>query len=148
MSLKNQTKEIYIRYGLTDFEFEVYLVYLSQPQITASEVAGILEKDLQEIKLITDKLCEINFIKKIEGIINRYIPLEPFFELFVSESARFRDEISKIKDNVLSDQSIRFANLDAIEKTSLETISLSVKTAVEDIFKKADQHDVDKKSKI
>jgi hypothetical protein len=148
MSLKNQTKEIYIRYGLSDFEFEVYLVFLSQPQITVSEVAGILEKDLQEIKLITEKLCSINFIKKIEGIIDRYIPLEPFFELFVSESAKFRDEISKIKDTVLSDQSIRFANLDSIQNSSLETIDTSVKTAVEDIFKKADQHDVDKKSKI
>ena len=148
MSLKNQTKEIYKQYGLTDFEFEVYAVFLSQPQITVSEVAGILEKDLQEIKLITEKLCSINFIKKIEGIIDRYIPLEPFFELFVSESAKFRDEISHIKDNVLSDQSIRFANLDTIENSSLEKIDVTVKTSIDNIFKKSDQHDVDKKSKI
>ncbi|MHA1767804.1 MAG: hypothetical protein ACTSVK_16285, partial [Promethearchaeota archaeon] len=149
MSLKESTKKIYKQYGLSDFEFEVYMVFLSQPQITLSEVAGILEReDLQEIQLIADKLCQINFIKKIEGIIDRYIPLEPFFELFVSESAKFRDEISHIKDNVLSDQSIRFANLDTIQNASLETIDTSIKAVADDIFKKTDQHDVDKKTKI
>ncbi len=103
MSLKDQTntEEIFTRYGLTEEEFKTYLVFLSQPQVTVSEVADMLEKDVESVTKIAAKLEENNFIKKIPGVIERYIPLEPYFSLFNKDSEVFREEIGTIKDNVL-----------------------------------------------
>ena len=61
MSLKEQTKSIYQKYGLTDYQFKVYLVFLSYPQFTVSEVAGVLDKaetseELKEAKMVIQKI--------------------------------------------------------------------------------------------
>jgi hypothetical protein len=156
--VKNQIKEIYTEYGLSDEEFETYLVYLGNPQITVSETAGIMEKEevedeglLDRVKVITEKLEKTNFIKKLPGKIgamDRYIPLEPYLEMFNKKSGVFRDEISTIKDNVLADQSSRFENLEGIEKNAVGSIDTAVNTQVEDFFKVSDSHDVDKKTVI
>ena len=148
MSLKEQTKEIYTHYGLTDEEFEAYKVYLGFTQSTISEVAGILEVDPDKIKAITEKLEGLNFVRKIPGIVDRYIPLEPYLELFNKQSETFREDIGKIKDNVLADQATRFENLEGIEKNAVDTIDTAVKTQVNEFFKDSDNHDVDKKSVI
>lgn len=149
MSLKEHTKEIYGRYGLTDEEFQAYLIFLGYPQFTVSEVAGVLGKEEpSEIQTIADKLESLNFIKKIPGIIDRYIPLEPYLEMFNKESATFREEISQIKDSVLMDQSSRFENLDDIENSGVQAINTSVSTQIDAFFKESDTNDVDKKNVI
>jgi len=149
MSLKEHTKEIYGRYGLTDEEFNAYVVFLGYPQFTVSEVAGVLGKEEpSEIQIIADKLESLNFIKKIPGIVDRYIPLEPYLEMFNKESATFREEIGQIKDAVLTDQSSRFENLEGIENSAVQAINTSVSTQIDGFFKESDTNDVEKKGVI
>jgi hypothetical protein len=151
MSLKEKLPEIFLRYGLSEEEFLIYSVYLGLPQATVGEVANILEKEeeaVEQLQKITDKLVELKFLKVVPGVINRYIPLEPYFELYVKESQTFRDEISTIKDNVLADQSKRFEKLEAIENGAVGEVDKAVANQVNDFFKDSDAHDVDKKSVI
>jgi len=135
MSLKEQTQEIYTKFGLTDYQFKVYLVFLSYPQFTVSEVAGILDKadtseDLKTIQDIADKLEKVNFIKKIPGVIDRYVPCEPYLEMFNKESAEFRVEVTRIKDEVLTGQSTRFENLEGIETTAKTAVDTTIQKQV------------------
>ena len=99
MSLKEQTKEIYQRYGLTDEEIKVYMVFLSYPQFTVSEVAGVLDKEeqLDEIQKLADKLEQQKLIKKIPGVVERYVPMEPYLEVFTKETTKFRENIEQTK---------------------------------------------------
>lgn len=147
MSLKEETKEIFQHYGLTEAEIEAYLVFLSYPQFTISEVAGVLEKEeqLTEIQEIAAKLEKIGFIKKIPGVVDRYVPCEPYLELFTKESAQFRSIINKVKDDALADQSSRFENLESIENNAKESINSTVETQIGDIFRETDTKDVHKK---
>jgi sugar-specific transcriptional regulator TrmB len=116
--------EIFTQYGLTDDEVKVYIGYLGMPQATVSQIMSLLEMEYDAVDTITKKLVDEKFLKKIEGKIERFIPLEPYFSLFTGQSKIFRDEISKIKDNVLADQSSKYDELDGIatnEKGSIET---------------------------
>jgi sugar-specific transcriptional regulator TrmB len=159
MSLKDFTKEVFTRYGLTEEMINVYLAFLRIPRATISQAymylnaeAEInnetLDADLAKIVEITDDLVGKGFLKKIEGIVDRYIPLEPFFELFTKESGLLRGEISKIKDTVLADQSTRFETLEGIQDNSINEITDAVSTQVNDFFVDSDKKDSDKKEKL
>jgi hypothetical protein len=151
MSLKEKLPEIFTRYGLTEEEFLVYVVFLGLPQATIGEVAFILNKEeegIESIQKIADKLDQLKFIKKLPGVVERYIPLEPYFELFAKESSVYREEIANIKDNALGDQSKRFERLEGIEKNAVGEIDKAVNDQVKDFFKDSDTHDVDKKGVI
>ncbi|MHA1533746.1 MAG: hypothetical protein ACTSP8_03355, partial [Promethearchaeota archaeon] len=131
MSLKEFTKEIFTRYGFTEEQINVYIVYLRVPRATSSEVYLSLTEDhpdlTYEIVLeITNWLVEKDFLKKVTGIVDRYIPLEPFFELYIGESKIFRDEIAKTKDSILADQSNRFEKLEAIQDKSISEVATAV----------------------
>ncbi|TFG11678.1 MAG: hypothetical protein EU535_06985, partial [Promethearchaeota archaeon] len=134
MSLKEFTKEIFTRYGFTEEDIQVYLGFLRVPRATISEVHLHIDPDQQTeyaaIEAITKKLVEKGFLKKVDGIIDRYIPLEPFFELFVNESEIFRNEIAKIKDAVLADQSERFDKLEQIQDKSINEVDTAVDTQI------------------
>ncbi|MHA1368277.1 MAG: helix-turn-helix domain-containing protein, partial [Promethearchaeota archaeon] len=67
MSLKEVNKEIFTRYGLTEDEINVYIIYLSMPQATVSYVMNVLEMEYDKVKEITEKLEQEKFLKKIEG---------------------------------------------------------------------------------
>ncbi len=151
MSLKEFTKEVFTRYGLTEDDIRVYLRYLAVPRATMSEVYLAFEEgeiEYKQVEDITKKLVENNFLKKIEGIVTRYIPLEPFFELFTNESERFRNEIAKIKDNVLTDQSNRFEKLEAIQNKSIGEVESAVDTQINAFFEDSDNKSINKKERI
>ena len=151
MSLKEFTKEVFTRYGLTEDDIEVYLRYLRMPRATMSEVyISFEEGDIEYAKVgeITKKLIESNFLLKIEGIVDRFIPLEPFFELFTTESEKFRNEIAIIKDNVLADQSNRFEKLESIQNNSIEEVNTAVTNQVNAFFEDSDKKNMDKKNRI
>jgi len=151
MSLKEISKEVFTRYGLTEEEIGVYIKFLGIPQGTISEVFMYYEEgaiEYSKVEEITQKLVENNFLKKVEGIVDRYIPLEPFFELFTDQSEVFRKEIATTKDNVLSDQSNRFEKLESIQNKSLTEIETAVSTQVKDFFVDSDQKNADKKARI
>ena len=151
MSLKEFTKEVFTRYGLTEDDIEVYLRYLRMPRATMSEVyISFEEGDIEYAKVgeITKKLIESNFLLKVEGIVDRFIPLEPFFELFTTESEKFRNEIAIIKDNVLADQSNRFEKLESIQNNSIEEVNTAVTNQVNAFFEDSDKKNMDKKNRI
>lgn len=151
MSLKEFTKEVFTRYGLTEDDIKVYLMYLRTPRATISEVYLSFEEgeiEYATVEQITNMLVEKNFLKKITGIIDRYIPLEPYFELFTNESELFRNEIAKIKDNVLADQSNRFDKLEAIQNKSIGEVENAVSTQVNDFFADSDSKNTSKKERI
>ncbi|MHA1148696.1 MAG: helix-turn-helix domain-containing protein [Promethearchaeota archaeon] len=150
--LKEFTKEIFTRYGFTENDIKVYLGYLRVPRATISEVHLHIDPDQEmeyaKIEEITNKLVEKGFLKKVEGIIDRYIPLEPFFELFVNESEDFRNEIAKIKDAVLADQSERFDKLEQIQDKSINEVETAVDNQVKAFFEDSDAKNKSKKERI
>lgn len=159
MSLKEFTKEVFTRYGFTEEMISVYLAFLRIPRATISQAymflnadkeidSDALEVDLAKMVEITNDLVDKGFLQKVAGLVDRYIPLEPFFELFTKESEVFRKEVTKIKDNVLSDQSNRFETLEGIQDNSIKEINDAVSTQVNDFFVDSDKKDSDKKEKI
>ncbi|TFG02798.1 MAG: hypothetical protein EU540_00870 [Promethearchaeota archaeon] len=151
MSLKETSKELFTRYGLTEEEISVYIKYLGVPQATISEVFMYFEEgeiEYSEVEEITKKLVESNFLQKVEGIVDRYVPLEPFFELFTSESEAFRQKIATTKDNALSDQSSRFEKLESIQNKSIEEVETAVDTQVKEFFQDSDDKNASKKERI
>ena len=153
MSLKEFTKEIFTRYGFTEEQINVYIVYLRVPRATSSEVYLSLTEDhpdlTYEIVLeITNWLVEKDFLKKVTGIVDRYIPLEPFFELYIGESKIFRDEIAKTKDSILADQSNRFEKLEAIQDKSTSEVATAVEDQISLFFEDSDTKNNNKRDRI
>ncbi len=150
MSLKEISKELFTRYGLNDVEIRIFIAYLGLPQTTSSMISEYLGISYEEVKVATEKLVDIGFIKEIKSEVgvSRYIPLEPFFELYIKESTVFREEIEKVKDFVLDDQSKRFKQLEEIKNNSISEIETAIKRQVDEFFKISDVHNVDKKEVI
>lgn len=153
MSLKEFTKEIFTRYGFTEEQIAIYLVYIRVPRATSSEVYLTLMDDFPELSYervleVTEWLIEKGFLKRIPGIVERYIPLEPFFELYIGESKSFRDEIGNIKDAILSDQAKRFEKLEGIQDKSIGEVSTAVDNQVKLFFEDSDTKNNKKKERI
>jgi sugar-specific transcriptional regulator TrmB len=153
MSLKEFTKEIFTRYGFTEEQINVYIVYLRVPRATSSEVYLTLAEEHPELTYelvleITGWLVEKDFLKKVTGIVDRYIPLEPFFELYIGESKIFRDEIAKIKDSILGDQSNRFEKLEAIQEKSINEVVTAVDDQLKAFFDDSDAKNNSKRDRI
>jgi sugar-specific transcriptional regulator TrmB len=152
MSLKEFTKEVFSQYGFTEEDILVYLGYLKVPRATVSEVWMSLEADhglsYEQVEEITKKLEENEFIKMVPGIIDRYIPLEPYFGLFIGESEQFRDEIAKIKDEILADQSKRFENLEEIQDKSINEVDTAVEAQIKAFFDDSDAKNSAKHERI
>ncbi|MFX0027374.1 MAG: hypothetical protein ACFE8M_13290, partial [Candidatus Hermodarchaeota archaeon] len=153
MSLKEITKGIFTRYGFTEEQILVYLVYLRVPRATASEVYLTLVEEheaftYESVLQITEWLVEKGFLKKVTGIIDRFIPLEPFFELYIGESEVFRGEIAKIKDNILADQAKRFEKLEAIQDKSIDEVATAVDTQIKAFFEDSDTKNNNKRERI
>ncbi|MFX1531645.1 MAG: hypothetical protein ACFFBC_11080 [Promethearchaeota archaeon] len=153
MSLKEFTKEVFTRYGFSEEHINVYLVYLRVPRATMSEAYMTLAVDNEELEYesiveITNWLVERNFLKRIEGIVPRFIPLEPFFELFTNESELFRNEIAKIKDIILADQSNRFEKLEDIQNKSIGEVENAVDSQITSFFEDSDSKNSTKRNTI
>jgi sugar-specific transcriptional regulator TrmB len=153
MSLKDFTKELFTRYGFTEDHINIYLVYLRVPRATPSEVYMSLVDEHEGLQYetvleVTNWLVEKGFLKRIEGIVDRYIPLQPYFELFTSESENFRNEIGKIKDTILADQSDRFEKLEAIQDKSIGEVEKAVDTQIKAFFEDSDSKNNKKKNRI
>lgn len=148
MSLKEETTEIFARYGLDSNDIKIYHAFLRIPQATVSEIQSFLEMDYAVVLASSEKLEAKRFISRIKGIIDRFVPLEPYFELFNKESQTFREEISNIKDRVLSDQSSKFEKLESIEANAITEVQTAVKNQVDAFFKDSDEHDAEKKKAL
>ncbi|MFW9781298.1 MAG: hypothetical protein ACFFFB_03340 [Candidatus Heimdallarchaeota archaeon] len=153
MSLKEFTKEVFTRYGFSEEHINIYLAYLRVPRATMSEVFMTLVEADEELKYesvieVTDWLVERGFLKRIEGIIPRFIPLEPFFELFTRESENFRNEIARVKDKILADQSNRFEKLEDIQNKSIGEVEHAVDSQIKSFFEDTDAKNSTKKNKI
>jgi hypothetical protein len=143
MSLKEFTKEVFTRYGFTEEQILIYLGYLRVPRATSSEVYLTLSEEYEELtyeKVLedTNQLVEKGFLKHVPGIVDRYIPLEPFFELFTSESEIFRNEIAQIKDRILADQANRFEKLESIQEKSINEVVTAVDRQLKVFFEDSD----------
>ncbi len=153
MSLKEFTKEIFTRYGFSEDQINVYIVYLRVPRATSSEVYLTLTEKHPELTYesvieITNWLVEKSFLKKVTGIVDRFIPLEPYFELYIGESKMFRDEIAKIKDAILEDQSDRFERLQAIQDKSINEVETAVDDQIKAFFEDSDTKTNNKRDRI
>lgn len=153
MSLKDFTKEIFTRYGFTEDNINIYLVYLRVPRATPSEVFMTLTEEHEELTYetvleVTNWLVEKGFLKRVGGVVDRFIPLQPYFELFTNESENFRNEIAKIKDNILTDQSNRFEKLESIQNKSITEVETAVNNQINSFFEDSDSKNNIKKNKI
>ena len=136
MSLKEFTKKVFDHYGLDDDAIKIYLAFLRIPRATISEIHAILSKNQEyeydKIEEITNTLVKNNFLKKVEGIVDRYIPLEPFFELFVNESENLRKSLVMLKDSALIDKSNRFKIFEGIQKKNIEEVENAISSQVKE----------------
>jgi hypothetical protein len=153
MSLKEFTKEIFTSYGFAEEQINIYLVYLRVPRATSSEVYLTLMEEYPQLTYekvleVTQWLVDKGFLKKVSGIVDRFIPLEPFFELYIGESKIFRDEIGKIKDSILSDQAKRFEKLESIQDKSIGEVSTAVDNQIKSFFEDSDTKNNKKKARI
>ncbi len=153
MSLKDFTKEIFTRYGFTEDNINIYLVYLRVPRATPSEVFMTLTEEHEELTYetvleVTNWLVEKSFLKRVGGVVDRFIPLQPYFELFTNESENFRNEIAKIKDNILTDQSNRFEKLESIQDKNITEVETAVNNQINSFFEDSDSKNNIKKNKI
>jgi vacuolar-type H+-ATPase subunit E/Vma4 len=153
MSLKDFTKEVFTRYGFTEEHISIYLVYLRVPRATPSEVFMTLTEGNEALTYdtvleVTNWLVEKGFLKRIEGIVDRYVPLQPFFELFTNESEKFRKEIGIIKDNILGDQSNRFEKLEEIQNKSIGEVETAVDKQITEFFEDSDSKNNNKRDRI
>jgi sugar-specific transcriptional regulator TrmB/uncharacterized protein YukE len=154
MSLKEFTREIFEEYGLNDNEIKIYLAFLSSPRATVSEVFYKLDEtegfnlEYEQISEITNSLIEKGFLKYLPGVADRYIPLEPYFELFTNQSEKFREKIAETKENALTDQSARFEKLEGIQDKSTNEVKNAVENQVNAFFEDSDVKNNNKKNKI
>lgn len=153
MSLKEFTKEIFTRYGFTEEQMNIYLGYLRVPRATASEVYLSLVEEHPDLSYdgvieVTNWLVDKDFLKKVPGIVDRFIPLEPFFELYIGESEVFRNEIGKIKDSILGDQANRFEKLETIQDKSIDEVVTAVDTQLKSFFEDSDTKNNNKRDRI
>ncbi|MEJ2248151.1 MAG: hypothetical protein P8Y70_00685 [Candidatus Lokiarchaeota archaeon] len=154
MSLKEFTRKIFDEYGLSNEEIKIYLAYLATPRATASEVFYKLDEEedfnleYDQVVEKTNKLVEKGFLKELSGIVNRYLPLEPYFKLITNQSENFREKIAKTKENALTDQSTRFENLEEIQDKSIQDVKKAVDTQVNAFFEDSDLKNNDKKATI
>ena len=151
---KKFISEIFSRYGLSEKEINVYSVYLRVPRASLSEVFFFLKQDKEkeiieeEIAEITEKLVDKGFLKEIEGIVSRYIPLEPYFELFCKESEGFRAQIKDIRENISSYKSNQFKDLEEIQSEKTEQIGDIINTQTKSFLKNTDNLDQNKEEVI
>src|SRR5271157_33524 len=148
VAVKEVPKEVFETYGLNEDEITVYLTYMQQQQATPSQIAITLNKDLKEIEQISAKLEGIQFLRKAAGIVERYIPTEPFLVMFIEEGKRFRDQVGTIKDAALAAQSEHYGRLDGIETKNVGEVDTAVENQVSEFFSDSDQLDADKKGVI
>jgi len=154
MSLKEFTREIFEEYGLNKNEIKIYIAYLGSPRATASEVFVKLDDDedfnleYEQILEITKKLVDNGLLKELPGIVERFIPLEPYFKLFTDQSEKFREKIADTKENALTDQSSRFEKFEQIQEKSIDEVKKAVENQVNTFFEDTDSKNNDKKARI
>lgn len=148
MKQKEIPKEVFANYGLTDEEIAIYLTFMEQQQATTADVAVTLGLDYKVVAAVVSKLEQIKFLRKASGIVERFIPTEPFLEMFIAEGKRFREQVAKIKSSAMADQSKQYTRLDGIKEKNTGEVDNAVDTQVKAFFKDSDQHDADKKGVI
>jgi len=132
VSLEGVSRDIFTKYGLTDNDIKVYIGYLGWPHATISEIMTILQLDYDTVWKITEKLEKSQFLKKIEGNIERYVPLEPYFSSLSDNLKKYRSEISAIKDQALAAQSGEYDELDASDGREIDASIQKVKDKIAD----------------
>lgn len=146
--------ELFSRYGLSDKEVNVYSVYLRVPRASLSEVFFFLRQDEEieitedEIDEITEKLVKKGFLKELEGIVPRYLPLEPYFELFCKESEGFREHLAEIKEEVASYKSDQFKDLENIQSEKTQQIKDIITSQTKSFMQDSDDQNKNKQEII
>ena len=79
MSLKEISKELFTRYGLNDIEIRIFIAYLGLPQTTSSMISEYLGISYEEVKIATEKLVEIGFVKPV-----LFLQLDLYNKLFTN----------------------------------------------------------------
>jgi len=148
VAVKDVPKDVFATYGLSDEEIQIYLTFMEQQQATTSDVAITLRLDLKVVSAAASKLEQIKFLRKAPGIVERYIPTEPFIEMFIAEGKRFRGQVAKIKASSLSDQTKQYSRLDGIKDKNTGEVDNAVDTQIKTFFSDSDKHDADKKGVI
>ena len=118
-------------------------------QATVSQIMCLLELDYDLVKKCTDNLENKKLLKKIEGKIERYVPMEPYFNFCIQNSKNFRDKASNFKDKALAMQSKCYDGLDRINKKdndatqkikdTIATHTLDFMNLIDDAFYDAEQ---------
>ncbi|MFQ5820871.1 MAG: helix-turn-helix domain-containing protein [Candidatus Heimdallarchaeota archaeon] len=98
MSVKEVSPELLADAGLSEKETQIYLAILGLGNATIGQIAQLTGLDVFEISERIPNLESLGYIKKLPGILHRFIPMEPFLRAFVDIDKRFRIDIAQIKD--------------------------------------------------
>ncbi|MFQ6125134.1 MAG: hypothetical protein ACE5R6_11105 [Candidatus Heimdallarchaeota archaeon] len=98
MSVKEVSPELLADAGLSEKETQIYLAILGLGNATIGQIAQLTSLDVFEISERIPNLESLGYIKKLPGILHRFIPMEPFLRAFVDIDKRFRIDIAQIRD--------------------------------------------------
>lgn len=131
--------------GLSDKEFEAYLLMSSLGPLTEGEIAGLLELSYEEAKSIVSNLekNKLAFIQK--GIINKACAILPTKELYETLET-FAADVQIIVDNVTnqikegqSQLNTSAEELHNVKESTLQTIGTSFEVLVSQIEKETEE---------
>ncbi|MEM1884744.1 MAG: helix-turn-helix domain-containing protein, partial [Candidatus Jordarchaeales archaeon] len=102
MPLKIVSKELLGQFGLSESEVNVYLVALSLGEFSVYDLASHLSLPYESVRDVVERLVERGFLRKLPAVVDRYVALTPFLELFIELYERTLGEINALKGEVSS----------------------------------------------
>ena len=98
MSVKDVSPELLADAGLSEKETQIYLAILGLGNATIGQISQITGLNIFETSELLPNLENLEYVKKLPGILNRYIPMEPFLRAFVDIDKRFQIDMAQLKD--------------------------------------------------
>lgn len=102
MPLKPISKELLGNFGLSEGEINVYLAALSLGEFSIYDLACHLSLPEEAIKDVVERLVERGFIRRLPALVERYVALEPFLELFIELYERAGRDLHALRDELSS----------------------------------------------
>jgi len=98
VSVKEVSPELLADAGLSEKEIQVYLTVLGLGNSTLGQISQITGIDIFETQELLAQLESVHYVKKLPGILSRYIPMEPFLQALGDIDKRFQVEMAQLKD--------------------------------------------------
>ncbi len=116
MSVKEVSPDLLADAGLSENEIQIYLAILGLGNATLGQVSQVTGIDIFETQEVISQLENLDYVKKLPGILSRYIPMEPFLKAFVDIDKGFQIDMAELKSALTRDVENFGTNIDKTSK--------------------------------